>query len=475
MSRITPLALISVACAAQFLVVLDISIVTVALPDIRADLGFGAEGLEWVVIAYTLTFASLLLFGGRAADVFGATRMFVVGLALFVGASLVGGLAGSPEILVSARAAQGVGAALLSPTTLSVLLAHFPQGRQRVAALAAWGAVGSVGGACGSLLGGVLTDSWSWRWVLLINVPLGLLILLAGRCVLPRTAPDGRGRLDLPGAVSATLGVAALTYAVSGGPTHGWDSWQVLGAGGLSLVGLIWFLLLQSNASRARLMPLELFRMRSFALGNLLMLLAGGVVVPLWYFVSLYLQEIAGYSAIVTGLAFLPHTLAMVAGARLSPALLRTIGPRALTAGGAGAAAIGFLWHAQITPSSPLISGALLPGALICFGLSVTFTPLASTATSELRTELSGLASGVLNTARQIGGAIGLAALTSLALIAAPAPESGGASISGVSAVFLASATGCALIAAGAWFLPRVAREKGSAHAGSHAQPFRTS
>lgn len=469
-----PWVLISVACAAQFLVVLDVSIVNVALPAIRADLGFGAAGLEWVMNAYTLAFAGLLLFGGRVADVFGATRMFAIGLVLFAGASLIGGLAGTPEMLVVARAAQGVGAALLSPTTLSVLLAEFPQGRRRLRALASWSAVSSVGGACGSLLGGVLTDSWSWRWVLLINVPLGILILLLGRLALPQSAPRRHSRLDLPGAVSATLGVAALTYGVSSGPTHGWDSWQVLGALGITLVGLIWFLLLQSNTSRTRLMPLELFRMRSFAWGNLLMLLAGGVVLPLWYFVSLYLQEVAGYTAIATGLAFLPHTLAMVTGARLSPVLLRTVGPRALTAAGAGTAAFGFLWHAQITVASPLILGALIPGALICFGLSVTFTPLASIATGSLGADLSGLASGVLNTARQIGGAIGLAALTSLALVAAPAAESDGASISGFSAVFLASAIGCTLIAVGALFLPRTGRVSGSAAEGNSSTTMKT-
>lgn len=452
--HVPPWALIAVACSAQFLVVLDVSIVNVALPTIRADLGFGAAGLEWVVNAYTLTLAGLLLFGGRVADVFGASRMFLLGLCLFAAASLAGGLAGSPEMLVAARAVQGVGAALLSPTTLTVLLAEFPEGHRKVTALAAWSAAGSVGGASGSVLGGLLTNSWSWRWVLLINVPVGLVILTLSRFVLPRTAPGTRIPLDVPGAVSATLGLTALAYGISAGPTLGWGSWHTYGALGVALVGLSCFLLLQSRTTRHRLVPLEMFRMRSFTWGNALMLLVGGVIFPLWYFVSLHLQEVAGYSAVEAGLAFLPHTLAMLLGARLSPALLRRTGPRALTAIGAGTAALGFLWHSQTTAASPLILGVLIPGVVICFGLALTFTPLAAIATAGVGADRAGLASGVLNTARQVGGALGLAALTSLASVAAPETAPSETYSSGLGAAFLVSAAGCALITLATLLLP---------------------
>lgn len=454
MTRVPPWLLIVVACAAQFLVVLDISIVNVALPAMRADLGFGESGLEWVVNAYTLTFAGLLLLGGRVADVLGTSRMFAVGVGVFAAASLAGGLAGSPGMLIAARAVQGVGAAILSPTTLAVLLIKFPQGRPRVAALAAWSAVGSVGGAAGSVLGGVLTDSWSWRWVLLINVPVGIFILLLGRYVLPPTVAGSRQRLDVPGAISATVGLAALTYAISSGPDHGWNSWQALSASSLAVMGLGWFLLLQLSRTRTRLLPLEMFRVRSFAWGNALMLLTGSVVLPLWYFVSIYLQEVAGYSAIEAGLAFLPHTLAMILGARLSPVLLPRLGPRVLTVIGAGAACVGFLWHAQVTVTSPLLYGVLLPGIIICLGLSLTFTSLAMVATAGLDSDDTGLASGVLNTSRQVGGAIGLAALSSLAVMMMPGNFGNVDQVSGFAAAFFVSAAVCVLIGLGALFLP---------------------
>ncbi|XVQ06965.1 MFS transporter [Spirillospora sp. CA-255316] len=447
MSQRSPWAVLVLACAAQFLVVLDVSIVNVALPAIREGLGFGASGLEWVVNAYALTFAGFLLLGGRMGDLYGSRRVLVAGLALFTVASLVGGLAGSPGLLIGARALQGLGAAILAPATMTVLTVAFPEGPKRASALAAWSAVGAVGGAAGSLLGGLLTDLLSWRWVLLINVPVGLVVIV-GSLVLIADHRTASQKLDLPGAVSITVGLSALAFGVSQTGEHGWGSGRALVPilAGVAAIGV--FLALQAWVARSPLMPLGIFRSRAVSGANLIMLLLGGVTFSLWYFVSLYLQNVHRYSALEAGLSFLPHTAALVIGSRLGPRLLRRVGVRPLVVVGALVAAAGFGWQARLTADSDLVVGVLLPGALTCSGIALTFTPLAAAATSGIARGEEGLAAGILNTSRQVGGAVGLAALVTVAVArtqdfgtaSAPALASGYATVFGVSAAICVAA-----------------------------------
>jgi EmrB/QacA subfamily drug resistance transporter len=395
-----------ITCAAQFLVVLDVSIVNVALPAMRDDLGFGASGLEWVVNAYALTFAGFLLLGGRAADLYGRRRTLIAGLALFAGASLAGGLATAPGVLVAARAVQGLGGALLMPATLAILTTSYPEGPKRARAIAVWSAVGAAGGAAGSVFGGLLTDLLSWRWTLLINVPIGAAVIVAALLVLD-PGRDGAGRrLDILGAVTATAGLSALTLGVT-------QKALLPVAAGVAL--LLVFVVVQARVASQPLMPLRIFRSRAVTGANVVILLTGGVGFSLWYFVSLYLQNTRGYSALEAGLAFLPHTFAIIVAARLAPRLMTRLGVRPLVVLGALVAAAGFAWQSRLTVDSGLVTGVLLPGAVMTFGIGLTFTPLAAAATSAVERTDAGLVSGLLNSSRQVGGSIGLAALATVA------------------------------------------------------------
>ncbi|GFJ89570.1 MFS transporter [Phytohabitans rumicis] len=325
-----------VTCAAQFLVVLDVSIVNVALPAMRDDLGFGATGLEWVVNAYALTFAGFLLLGGRAADLYGRRRTLIAGLALFAGASLVGGLATAPGVLVAARAAQGLGGALLMPATLAILTTTYPEGPKRARAIAVWSAVGAAGGAAGSVFGGLLTDLLSWRWTLLINVPIGAAVIVAALLVLD-PGRDGAGRrLDVLGAVTATAGLSALALGVT-------QTALVPLLVGLALLAV--FVAVQARVARQPLMPLRIFRSRAVTGANVVILLTGAAGFAMWYFISLYLQNVRGYGALTTGLAFLPHTFAIIVAARLAPRLMTRFGVRPLVV-------LGRWWPPRASPGS---------------------------------------------------------------------------------------------------------------------------
>ncbi|MEU5990773.1 MFS transporter [Spirillospora sp. NPDC047418] len=397
-------ALLALACAAQFMVVLDVSIVNVALPSIQAGLGIGPAGLPWVVNAYALTFAGLLLLGGRLADVCGLRRVFAAGLALFTLASLAGGLAGAPGPLIAARAFQGIGAALLAPATLTVVTTAFADD-VRPRALAAWTAVGLAGGTAGNLIGGVLTDALSWRWILLVNVPIGLLALPAAR-LLP-AARGERQRLDVGGAVLATAGVASLTYGV----TRGWNA-PALAAGAISLAV---FAVVQSRR-RTPLLPLRLLRIRAVAAGNAAMLLAGACLSPMWYFLALSMQNVLHLGALQTGLGFLPHTLLTMAVAlRVTPRLMKRAPDRTLITIGALIAAAGFLWQSRLSPGGAYLPDVLGPAILISVGGGLLNTPLTNAVTAGVPERDAGAASGLMNTAKQAGAALGLAALAAIA------------------------------------------------------------
>ncbi|MFC4502217.1 MULTISPECIES: MFS transporter [Streptomyces] len=405
---------VALACAGQFLVVLDVSVVNVALPSMRADLGMSASGLQWVVNAYAIAFAGFMLLGGRAGDLYGRKRMFLTGLALFTLASLVGGLAQDGWQLLLARAVQGLGAAVLAPSTLTIVTGAVPEGAARARAIATWAAVGAGGGAAGGLVGGALVEVLSWRWVLLINVPVGA-VLLAGslRWLAESRAGDGR-RLDLPGALLVTAGLATLAYGISRTEAEGWTAPATLVplAAGLLLTGL--FLAVEARTA-APLMPLGLFRARAVSAANAAMFLSGSAMFGMWFFLTLYAQNVLGYTPLEAGLALMPSSLAIVLGAKLAPRLMRTAGARTVAALGTLIGATGFGWQSTMSADGAYVTGIMLPGVLMMAGAGLALTPLAALATSGIAPGEAGLVSGLVNTSRTMGGSLGLAVLSTIA------------------------------------------------------------
>ncbi|HAM03449.1 MAG TPA: MFS transporter [Acidimicrobiaceae bacterium] len=410
--------ILAIACVAQFMVVLDVSIVNVALPSIGRDLRYSPTGLQWVVNAYVLTFAGFLLLGGRAADLFGRRRVYLFGLGLFTLASLLGGVAQNSAWLTTARAVQGIGGAFLSPATLTIIVTTF-SGARMARALGLWSAVAGAGGATGSILGGVLTAELSWRWVLFVNIPIGLAAMLAAMWFLTelrREPQDGaRQRLDVGGAVTVTVGLGALIYAIVGTDTHAWGSAYTLSILGVSAVLLAVFAFIELRMVRRPLVPFRLFTSRSVSGANAVMLLVGAAFFSMWYFLSLYMQNVRGFSPLRAGVAFLPMALAIIVGAQVSSRLLPRTGVRPLLLVGTALAAGGFAWLTQIRPDSSYAGHLLGPGCVISLALGLLFTPLASAATAGVSMTEAGLASGVLNTSRQVGGSLGLAILATVA------------------------------------------------------------
>jgi EmrB/QacA subfamily drug resistance transporter len=407
--------ILAIACIAQFMVVLDVSIVNVALPRIGTDLHYSATGLQWVVNAYVLTFAGFLLLGGRLADLFGRRRIFITGLLLFSLASLLGGLAQNSGELTTARAIQGLGGAVLSPATLTIIMTTFGEGPPRHRALAAWSSVSGLGGAAGVILGGVLTSELSWRWVFYVNIPIGAATAFAALSVLSeRRRPDAERSLDILGAILVTGGLALLVYAIVGTDVHPWGSGRTIGLIVASVVILIAFVVSQTRV-KAPLMPLSLFRNRSVTAADVTMLLLGVAFFSMWYFLSLYLQDVKGNGPLRAGLLFLPMSVAIIVGARTAGRVIGRLGPRVMLVIGLGLSAVGFAWLTQLTAGSSYVGGILGGTLLISFGMGLSFTPLATAATAGVHWTQAGLASGLLNTARQVGGSIGLAALATIA------------------------------------------------------------
>jgi EmrB/QacA subfamily drug resistance transporter len=407
--------ILALACLAQFMVVLDVSIVNVALPSIRHDLHYSAAGLQWVVNAYVLTFAGFLLLGGRAADVFGRRRIFLLGLGLFTGASLIGGLAQSDAVLTAARAAQGLGGAVLSPATLTIIMTTFTEGRDRNRALGMWSSVAGAGGATGALLGGLLTNYLSWRWVLFVNVPIGVVAAVAAMLYLRESRREGAERsLDVAGSVTVTGGLAVLVYAIVNTTTTPWTSARTISLLAVATVLLVSFVYLQTRV-RAPLMPLRLFRLRALSTANVVMLLTGVVFFSMWYFLSLYLQNVHGYSPLRAGLAFIPMAVGIIVGAQVSSRLVNRVGVRPPLVAGVLMAAGGFLWLSQLQAQTGYWEGVFGAGLVLTFGVGLSFPALATAATSGVHYTQAGLASGLLNTSRQVGGSIGLAALATVA------------------------------------------------------------
>ncbi len=414
--RAAPGMVLLLVCLGQFLVLLDVSVVNVALPSIRADLGFTPSGLEWVVNAYTLAFSGFLLFGGRAADIFGRRRLLLLGLGLFLLASLADGLASTQWELVAARALQGLGGAVLTPATLTILLVTYPEGRSRARALGVWSAVAAAGGASGALLGGVITQLLTWRWIFFINVPIAAVVLVLSALTVVETygARRSRRQLDLGGALSVTAGLVAITWGIARSQDAGWGSAEVLTAFGAGLALLALFVLLEARVAHP-LVPLRLFASRSITGANLVSLGVGAAVFSVWYFQTLYLQTVRGLTPLEAGLTFLPQTLAIMAGAQISARLIPRIGPRPLLVGGPLVIGAGLLWLAQIRVGAGIPASVIVPGALLTLGAGLAFPAITVAATQGVSRAEAGLASGVVNTSRQVGGSLGLAALVTLA------------------------------------------------------------
>ncbi|BCJ26114.1 MFS transporter [Actinocatenispora sera] len=452
---------LALICACQFMVILDSAIVNVALPSVGTELRFTPTGLTWVVNGYLLTFAGLMLIGGRAADVFGPRRVLLAGLALFSVASLVGGLAPVPGVLVAARGAQGVGAALLAPATLAVINTGFTEAGSRARAFGAWSAAGGIGGTAGALAGGVITTGLSWRWIFLINVPIGALLIAVAATALPAVRPHGRPSLDLVGAITGTAGLAALVYGVMGAADHGWRSAWVLGPGGAGLVLLVVFTVVQARIARRPLLPLRIFAVRGTAVGTGMLVLFGGVVMAMWYFTSLLLQNVLGYSALRAGLGQTPAAVAFLLVARATSGLLPRIGARRSILAGAGLLLVGFGWLARADAGTGYLTGVLGPTLLVAVGIGLVFPTVMAVATADAPERDAGVAGGVATTANQVGSSIGLAVLATAASAVSAAdrhPGSPAALAGGYDRVFLAAAGLAVGIAVLSVLLPRRAR-----------------
>jgi EmrB/QacA subfamily drug resistance transporter len=414
--NVSPGLVLFLVCLGQFMVILDLSIVNVALPSMARDLGFSNSGLQWVVNAYTLTFAGFLLLGGRAADLYGRRRIFILGLSLFTGASLVGGLAQTQGMLVAARALQGLGGAVLAPATLTILTTSFREPAARARALGVWSAVAAGGGAAGALLGGILTDLISWRWILFVNVPIGVLVIAGALLFLGETKGEVRHRsLDLAGSVTVTAGLVSLVYAIVRTESYAWRSPQVMVPLAVALLLLAAFLFIEMRVAKAPLVPMRVFRSRSVVGANVFIALFIAAIFPTWYFQTLYMQGVLGFSPLKAGFAFLPMTIMIAVGAQVSSRLVTRVGARALVILGPALAAIGLVWLTGISPDRSFLLWLLLPSLLVTLGMGLSFPASTLAATAGIAPQEQGLASGLLNTNRQVGGSIGLAALATVA------------------------------------------------------------
>ena len=402
-------------CVAQFMVVLDATIVNVALPSIQRGLHFSPVSLQWIVNAYTLVFGGFLLLGGRAADLLGRQRLFIAGIAVFTVASLMNGIAPSSSVLIGGRALQGLGAALVSPAALSIVMTTFAEGRERTRALGIWSAIAAGGGAVGLVLGGLLTDTLSWRWVFFINLPIGIAAALLSLRYVPNTRAERRPEtVDLGGAISVTAGLLVLVFGIVKAQEYGWTSARTLGTGALAVTLLTAFVVIELR-SKEPLIRLGIFRIRSLTSANVSMLFVVSGLFAMFYFASLYVQEILGYSPLKAGVAFLPITAGIVIGAGVSQQLIRQIGVRSVPLIGLAMSSAGLFLLGRL-PTHGSYASDLLPGLmLMSIGMGLTFVPVTLIATTNIEPSDAGLASGLFNTSQQVGGALGLAALSTLA------------------------------------------------------------
>jgi EmrB/QacA subfamily drug resistance transporter len=449
-----PWLVLVIACLAQFMVVLDASVVNIALPSVQRGLHFSAANLQWVVNGYTLIFGGFLLLGGRAADLLGRKRLFVAGVLLFTAASLLNGVAQSSGMLIVGRGLQGLGGALVSPAALSIVTTTFTDGTQRTKALGVWSAIAAGGAAVGLLMGGVLTDIASWRWVFFVNIPVGIAtIALALRYVRESRMDVEHRSYDFAGAVTVTGGLVVLVYAIVKAQAYGWGSFRTLGLGAVALILLAAFVMIESR-SKAPLMRLGIFRIRTLAMADSALLLVASGMFGMFFFASLYVQEILGYSPLKAGLAFLPVTLGIMVGAGAAQQLIKRLGVRVVSIIGIALAAAGMLVLTQLPVHGSYVGNLLVGLVPMSLGMGLTFVPITLLGTSGVKEEDSGLASGLFNTAQQVGGSLGLAILSSLAasqttslLAGHRASGAVAARVSGYHVAFLAAAIMLAIAA----------------------------
>jgi EmrB/QacA subfamily drug resistance transporter len=411
------LALAVISCA-QLMIVLDSTVVNVAIPTIHTALHFSQANLEWLITAYSLTFGGLLLFGGRTGDLYGKRRMFMIGIAVFALASLLGGFATNDLWLIITRGLQGVGGAIAAPTALSLIATNFSEGHQRNRAMGVYAAMSGGGGAVGLLLGGILVSYVSWRWIFFINVPIAAVVLFLA----PRALNESQttsGRLDVPGAITATGGMLSLVYGLSNASDHSWSSTATIISLVAAAVLLTSFIFIETRSAEP-LMPLSIFKNRNRSGSYAMMLCVGIALFSNFYFLTQYLQNVLGYSPIRTGVGFLPMTVGIVFAAMLSSRLVGRIGIRIPLLVGPSLATIGILWITRITPTSSYFD-VLGPLVVIALGMGFSFVPLTLTAVSGVKPHEAGLASALLNTMQQVGGALGLAVLATIAIDASKA------------------------------------------------------
>ncbi len=438
-------------CSAQFVVVLDASIVNVALPSIGDALDFSQANLPWVVNAYVLTFGGFLLLGGRTADLLGRRRVFMAGLMVVALASLLAGFAATEGQLIAARAAQGLGAAIISPSALSIVTTTFKDGSERNKALGVWGAVAGSGGAAGVLLGGILTDGLGWEWVLWVNVPVSLIALaLSPRLIAESRAESEKRVFDVAGAVTVTAALSILVYALVDANDAGWGSTQTIGLIALSALLLAAFVAIELRTPKP-LMPFSIFRIRTLTGANVVGLLVGASLFSMFFFISLYMQQVLGYSAIHAGLSYLPLALLIMASAGIASQLVTKLGYKPVLAAGLLFIVIGLVWFSRVSVGGGFTTDILGPSLFAAAGLGFAFVTTTIAAVSGVEESEAGLASGLINTSQQIGGALGLAVLSTVAisrtddLVAPGAPPSPDALTEGFQAAFLGGA-GIALL-----------------------------
>ncbi len=409
---------LAIICVAQFMVILDVSIVNVALPSIQRGLHFSEQNLLWVLNAYALFFGGFLMLGGRVADKLGRRRVFVAGVILFTLASLFCGLATSSGWIVTSRAVQGLGAAILSPAALSILTVTFEEGPERNKALSIWGAIAGAGGAFGVLLGGILTQEVGWQWIFYVNVPIGSLVVLASFFILaPSLSEDETRGFDIPGAISLTASLVLMVFALVKSTSWGWASVNTIGTLAISVVLLAVFIVIERRTA-SPLVPLSIFDNRSLSVSNLVSLALGASIFSMFYFLSLYMQEVLGYSALRTGIGYLAIASAIIIAAGAAQALVAKVGVRNVLTVGMVLAAGGLVYFTQISPHGTY-AGTLLPGFLLAgVGLGLSFVPVTIGAVSGVTPDEAGVASGLITTTQQIGGALGVAVLSTIAVSA---------------------------------------------------------
>jgi EmrB/QacA subfamily drug resistance transporter len=440
------------------MIMLDNTVVNVALPSIQRDLGADLSELEWIVTGYALTFASLMLVGGKVADAYGRRRIFVLGIIVFTTASLFCGLASSSEVLIAARVLQGAGAALMNPATLSIIAATFPP-RERGTAIGIWAGTAALALAIGPLVGGLITEHLEWSWIFFVNVPVGALAIVASFLFIDESRDETHASLDIPGLATSAVGLFALTYGLIEANTYGWTSARIVGAFALAAIALTSFVVIERRR-RHPMLPLDLFRSGTYVGANLVVLLVALAMFGIFFFVSLYMQNILGYSPVETGAAFLPLTILIILVAPIAGKTSDRIGSRGLMTAGMILIAVQLVMFSRLTVDATFWN--LLPAFLIGgVGMSLTMTPSAAAATRSVPVDKSGVGSAVLNSARQVGGTMGVAIMGAIVAAKAGGERTPEAFMRGFESALLVAAAIAVLGAVVAYVLVRPHEEAG--------------